>query len=100
MSSTSTPSTSELVEGVLFYPVALVVSATILPGMTLAIPGLIFAAAFILIPLAAVALVVLVVASVIAAPFVAVRAIRARLVAKPRDAAPAIEGSPRVSVAA
>jgi hypothetical protein len=76
MSSTSTPSTSELIEGVLFYPIALVISATIFPGLILCIPGLILAAAFILIPLAAVAIVLLVVGAIIAAPIFAVRGIR------------------------
>ena len=81
MSSTATtqsslPDTSELVEGVLFYPIALVISATILPGMTLCIPGLIFVAALILIPLAAVAIVTLLAAAVVASPFLLVRAVR------------------------
>jgi hypothetical protein len=71
---TSLPSTSELVEGVLFYPIALVVSATIFPGLTLCIPGLILAAALILIPIVALALVLAVVAAVVAAPVLLVRA--------------------------
>jgi hypothetical protein len=54
MSSTATqsslPSTSELIEGVLFYPIALVVSATIVPGMVLCVPALVFVAALVLIP--------------------------------------------------
>jgi hypothetical protein len=70
------PSTAEFVEGVLFYPIALVVSATMLPGFTLVIPALIFGTALVVIPLAAVALVVVVVAAVVAAPFVLVRAVR------------------------
>jgi hypothetical protein len=73
----TTPSTGELVEGLSFFPIALVVSATIFPGMALAIPGLIFAAAFILIPLAAIALVVLLATAVVASPFLLVRGIRA-----------------------
>ncbi len=80
MSSTTTqsslPSTSELVEGVLFFPVALVVSATIFPGFTLCIPGLLFVTALILIPLAAIALVVALAAAVVMAPFLLVRAVR------------------------
>jgi membrane-associated phospholipid phosphatase len=80
MSSTATqaslPSTSELVEGVLFYPIALVISATILPGMTLCIPALVFVAALVLIPLVAVAIALLVTAAVVAAPFLAVRGVR------------------------
>ncbi len=81
MSSTNTqsslPSTSELVEGVLFYPIALLVSATIFPGLTLCIPGLILFAALVLIPLVAIALLVVVVAAVFAAPVLLVRAVRA-----------------------
>ena len=72
----SLPPTDELVEGLLFYPIALVVSATIFPGLTLCIPGLIILTALILIPLVAVALVVVVAAAVLAAPFVLVRAVR------------------------
>jgi hypothetical protein len=71
-----TPSTSELIEGVLFYPIALVISATIFPGLTLCIPGLIFVTVLILIPIAAMAIVVLLAASVVAAPFLLVRAVR------------------------
>jgi hypothetical protein len=80
MSSTSTqsslPSTSELVEGVLFYPIALVVSATIFPGFTLCIPGLLFVTVLVIVPLAAMALVVALAAAVFMAPFVLVRAVR------------------------
>jgi len=80
MSSTRTqsslPPTSELVEGVLFYPIALVVSATIFPGLTLCIPGLIVVAVLLLIPLVAMALVVALAAAVLTAPFVLVRAVR------------------------
>lgn len=68
--------TSELVEGILFYPIALVISATVAPGLTLCIPGLILAAAFVIIPLAAMALVVILAAAVVAAPVVLVRAVR------------------------
>ena len=76
MSSTATPSTSELVEGVLFYPIALVVSATVCPGLTLCVPGLILLAAFVIIPLVAMAIVALLAAAVVAAPFLSVRAVR------------------------
>jgi hypothetical protein len=72
-----TPSTSELFEGLSFFPIALVVSATIFPGLTICIPGLILGAAFIVIPLAAVAIVLLLVAAVVAAPLYAVRGVRA-----------------------
>jgi hypothetical protein len=48
-----TPSTSELIEGVLFYPIALVISATVCPGLTLCIPGLILLAAFVIVPIVA-----------------------------------------------
>jgi hypothetical protein len=81
MSSTATqsslPATSELVEGVLFYPVALVVSATIVPGFTLCIPALVFVAVLVLIPLVAIAIVALLTAAVVAAPFLLVRGVRA-----------------------
>jgi hypothetical protein len=90
MSSTTTPSMSELVEGVLFYPIALVVSATIFPGFTLCIPGLLFVTVLILIPLVAMAIVALLAATVVAAPYLLVRAVRThghrRSVAKPRVA--------------
>jgi hypothetical protein len=71
------PATSDLIEGILFYPVALVVSATVFPGFTLCIPGLILATVLVIIPLAAVALVVALAAAVLTAPFVLVRAVRA-----------------------
>jgi hypothetical protein len=70
------PTTSELVEGVLFYPIALVVSATVCPGFTLCIPALLFGTLLVIIPLAAIALVVALAAAVLAAPFVLVRAVR------------------------
>ena len=83
MSSTATqaslPSTSELVEGVLFYPIALVISATVFPGFTLCIPGLLFVTVLVLIPLVAVAIVALLAAAVVGAPFLLVRGVRALL---------------------
>jgi membrane protein implicated in regulation of membrane protease activity len=78
------PDTSELVEGLLFYPIALVISATIAPGLTLCIPGLIFATALILLPLVAVGIVILVVAAVVAAPVLLVRAVRKRVASQER----------------
>jgi membrane protein implicated in regulation of membrane protease activity len=72
----SLPSTSELVEGILFYPIALVVSATIFPGLTLCIPGLLFVTVLFLVPLVAIALVVVLAGAVLAAPVVLVRAVR------------------------
>lgn len=83
----SPPSTSELVEGVLFYPIALVVSATVFPGFTLCIPGLAFVTVLVLIPLVAVAVVALLAVAVVAAPFLLVRGVRAlreRRAASPR----------------
>jgi hypothetical protein len=71
------PTISEWVEGILFYPIAVVVSATMLPGFTLCIPALLFATAVIAIPLVAVALVVAAVAAIVAAPFALVRGVRA-----------------------
>jgi len=83
------PSTSELLEGVSFFPIALVVSATIFPGLTLCIPGLILAAAMILVPLAALAIVAAIVTAVVAAPVLAVRRIRRLVHSKPaRGVAP------------
>lgn len=78
MTSTRTelPATSELVEGALFFPIALVVSSTIFPGMTLCIPGLLFVTVLVLVPLIAVALVVGLVAAIVMAPFVLVRTVR------------------------
>jgi hypothetical protein len=73
----SLPDTSELVEGVLFYPIALVVSATIFPGFILCIPGLLFVTVLVLVPLAAIGLVLAAVAAVVMAPFALVRAVRA-----------------------
>jgi hypothetical protein len=95
------PSTSELIEGLSFFPIALVVSATIFPGLTICIPGLIFLAAFILIPLAAIALVVLLAAAVVAAPFAAVRGIRhlgrRHAETKSPSLAPATPAAPRLA---
>jgi hypothetical protein len=80
MSTTSDlPDTGELVEGLLFYPIALVISATIAPGLTICIPGLILCAAFVIIPLLAVGLVVAVVAAIVYAPFALVHAVRGLL---------------------
>jgi hypothetical protein len=78
MTSTRTelPATSELVEGALFYPIALVVSATILPGFTLCIPGLLFVTVLVLVPLVALAIVAGLVVAIVMAPFVLVRAVR------------------------
>ena len=73
----SLPSTSELVEGVLFYPIALVITSTIFPGFILCIPGLLFVTVLVIVPIAALALVVALAASVLAAPFLLVRGVRA-----------------------
>ena len=75
--STDTPTTSELLEGISFYPIALVVSATIFPGFTLCIPGLLFVTVLILVPIVAMAIVVGAVAAVVASPFLLVRGVRA-----------------------
>lgn len=77
MTSTPTPTTSELIEGLSFYPIALVVSATIFPGFTLCIPGLLFVTVLILVPIVAMAIVVGAVAAVVASPFLLVRGVRA-----------------------
>jgi hypothetical protein len=75
--TTETPSAAEMFDELSFFPIALVVSATIAPGLTLCIPGLIFATVFLLLPLVALAIAGLVVAAVVAAPILAVRGIRA-----------------------
>jgi hypothetical protein len=77
MSSPDTPSTSELLEGIAFYPIALVVSATIFPGFILCIPGLLFVTVLILVPIVAMAIVVLAIGLVVASPFLLVRGVRA-----------------------
>jgi hypothetical protein len=77
MSPATTPSTSELLEGIAFYPMALVVSATIFPGFILCIPGLLFVTVLILVPIVAMAIVVLAIAAVVASPFLLVRGVRA-----------------------
>ena len=77
MTSTDTPSWSELLEGISFYPIALVVSATIFPGFILCIPGLLFVTVLILVPIVALAIVALAVAAVVASPFLLVRGVRA-----------------------
>lgn len=77
MTSTDTPSTSELLEGISFFPIALVISATIFPGFTLVIPGLLFVTVLILIPIVAIAIAALLTAAVVASPFLLVRGIRA-----------------------
>ena len=79
MSSTTTPSTAELAEGLLFYPIALVISSTIFPGFTLVIPALLFVTVPLLLPFVALAIVGLVAAAVVAAPVMLVRGIRALL---------------------
>jgi hypothetical protein len=97
----SLPSTSELVEGVLFYPVALVVSATIFPGFILCIPGLLFVTVVVLVPLVAVAIVVVLAGAVIAAPFVLVRAVRGlreRRAASPRKSRPGYLAAPLAAI--
>ena len=77
MTSTDTPSTSELLEGISFYPIALVIASTIFPGFTLVIPGLLFVTVLVLLPIVAIAIVALLVGAVVASPFLLVRGIRA-----------------------
>jgi hypothetical protein len=71
------PTWSEIAEGLDFYPVALVVSATIFPGFALCIPGLLFVTVIVIIPLVAVGLVLGAVAAVVLAAVALVRAVRA-----------------------
>jgi hypothetical protein len=77
MSPATTPSTSELLEGLSFFPIAIVVSSTIFPGFILCIPGLLFVTVLILVPIVAMAIVVLAIAAVVASPFLLVRGVRA-----------------------
>ena len=105
MNTETTPSAGELLEGISFFPIALVVASTIFPGFTLVIPGLLFVTVIVLLPIVAIALVLAVVAAVVLGPVFAVRAIRARRAARSQVAAsePAptmIEGTARVHVAA
>ena len=71
------PSTGELVEGLSFFPIALVVSSTIFPGFILCIPGLLFVPVLVLVPIIAPAAVVGLAALVVASPFLLVRGFRA-----------------------
>jgi hypothetical protein len=84
-------STADLVEGLMFYPVALVISATALPGLTLCIPGLIFVTVLVLIPLVAIAIVLLLGAAALAAPVLLVRGIRGLLERRAASKSPSRE---------
>jgi hypothetical protein len=75
----SSPDTSELVESLIHVPIAIVICSTVLPGLTICVPALIFGAVLVIVPLAAVGLVVGLAAAIVAAPFVLVRMVRARL---------------------
>ncbi len=102
--SSDLPSTSDFLDNLDFFAIALVVSATIFPGLTLCIPGLLFVTVLIAIPIVAVVLVVGLAVAVVAAPFVLVRAIRGllerRSAVKTLAAADRLEENPRVRVAA
>ena len=82
MSAPETPSTGELLEGISFFPIALVVASTIFPGFTLVIPGLLFVTVIVLLPLVAIGIVLAAVTAVVLGPVFAVRAIRARVASK------------------
>jgi predicted membrane channel-forming protein YqfA (hemolysin III family) len=69
-------SLSDLFDHLDFFPIALVISATLCPGLTLCIPGLLFVAVLLVIPIVAVLLVIGVVAAVVMAPFALVRGVR------------------------
>ena len=97
------PSVSEMLEELSIFPIGLVVAATILPGLTICIPGLILGAAFILVPLAAIALVLVVVGAVVASPFLIVRGIHAlveRHAEKAQSVVPVSFTPPRFATAA
>jgi len=98
------PSTADFLDNLDFFAIALVVSATIFPGLTLCIPGLLFVTVLIAVPIAAVALVVGLAVAVVAAPFVLVRGIRGLIErhseAKSLAAAGRVEENSRVRVAA
>jgi len=102
--SSDLPSTSDFLDHLDFFPIAMVVGATIFPGFILCIPGLLFVTVLIAVPIVAVLLVVGLVAAVVAAPFVLVRAIRGllerRSASQSLAAAERLEEHPRVSVAA
>jgi hypothetical protein len=102
--SSDLPSTSDFFDNLDFFPIAFVVAATICPGLTLCIPGLLFVTVLIAIPIVAVALVVGLAVAVVAAPFVLVRGVRGllerRSTEKPLAAAEPLEEHSRVRVAA
>jgi hypothetical protein len=102
--SSDLPSTSDFLDNLDFFAIALVVSATIFPGLTLCIPGLLFVTVLIAIPIVAVALVVGLAVAVVAAPFVLVRGIRGllerRSAAKSHATADRLEEHSHVRVAA
>jgi hypothetical protein len=72
----SDPTFGELIEAISFYPIALVISATIAPGLTLCIPGLLFVTVLLLLPIVALVLVAAVLAAIVMAPFALVRGAR------------------------
>jgi membrane protein implicated in regulation of membrane protease activity len=82
MNTQTTPTTGELLEGISFFPIALVVASTIFPGFTLVIPGLLFVTVLVLLPIVAIGIVLAAVAAVVLGPVYAVRAIRARVASK------------------
>jgi hypothetical protein len=96
---TELPATSELVEGLLFYPIAFVISSTIAPGLTLCIPGLLFVTVLILVPIVALAVVVVALAAVVAAPVFLVRAIRGRGWRRAASTSPSRVAVPSTSLA-
>jgi predicted membrane channel-forming protein YqfA (hemolysin III family) len=102
--SSDLPSTSDFLDNLDFFAIALVVSATIFPGLTLCIPGLLFVTVLIAIPIVAVMLVVGLAVAVVAAPFVLVRGIRGlverRSAAKARATPDRLEEHSHVRVAA
>lgn len=94
------PSTADLLDNLDFFAIALVVSATIFPGLTICIPGLLFVTVLVAIPIVAVLVVVGLVAAIVMAPFVVVRAIRRRVEGHSAAKSLAVEENAHVRVAA
>jgi predicted membrane channel-forming protein YqfA (hemolysin III family) len=78
-------SLSDLFDDLDFFPIALVISATICPGLTLCIPGLLFVTVLLIIPIVAVLLVVGVVAAIVLAPFALVRRLHGLMAPSPES---------------
>jgi hypothetical protein len=84
------PTALDMLESVLLLITGAVLAGPMLPGLLLCVPGLIFVAAVVLVPLVAVAALVAFAGAILAMPDLLVRSIRSRRAA----AAPASVASP------